>query len=125
MQTDDGTSGEPLPYLLILYPLVISQGYNIRGKGEENREEVPFRIAEDNPVGDTGLFHIGPPELLTMIGFDPLYPQNICVPGDNHDEFASQGLCLVEKINMPGMKMVKGSRADNPHTPPDVLFFRL
>lgn len=88
MQADDGTSGEPLPYLLILYSLIISQGNNVRRQIKENREKVTFQITEDNSVSDACLFHIRHPALLIMIRFDTLYLQDIFVPGNNHDQLA-------------------------------------
>lgn len=79
----------------------------------KDKKNVLPLIAQNDTISDSCLFHFASPVLLVMVGSHPLNPPDRRVPGNDDDKLIPQRLCLIEKVDMPGMKMIKGARAHN------------
>lgn len=89
LQANHPASRELLCDLFLRYPLVIPQGHDVRGECLEDEKDVLVLIAQDDPIGDSCLFHIASSVLLVMVGSDSLYPPDRLVPGNNDNELAT------------------------------------
>ncbi len=105
-------SGKSFQNLILRYPLVVSEGYNIGFQLVEDMEEVRIKIAEHHEIRDIRTFDIVSPQFFIMRRQKTLYPLDGLIPRNDYSQFITDSFRLFEKFDMPRMQVVKSARTD-------------